>query len=63
MFRLEDIDENVLGYGNHNQTYTVRYRQLQITKLLRTYKRQGCYDPNFEFTTLGVMILQMEQKN
>ena len=31
---LEDINENLSGYGNHNQAYTVRYRQLQT---------QNCY--------------------
>ena len=31
-FRLEDVNEDLSGYGNHNQAYTVRYRQLQYTK-------------------------------
>ena len=31
MFSCKDINENVPGYGNHNWTWTVRYRQLQIT--------------------------------
>ena len=31
MFPLEDIYENVPGCGNHNEAYTVRYRQLQYT--------------------------------
>ena len=31
MFRLQDINENVSGYGNHEKAYTVRYGQLQYT--------------------------------
>ncbi len=30
MYRLEDINENMTSYGNHYETYTVRYGQLQI---------------------------------
>ncbi len=33
MYRLEDINENVTSYGNHNYAYTIRYRQLQICSL------------------------------
>ena len=51
IFRLEDISENMLGNGNHNQGYTVRYRQLQITKLLRTSKQLDRFNSKFEFTT------------
>ena len=29
VFRLEDTNENMSSYGNHNQASTVRYRQLQ----------------------------------
>ena len=29
ILRLEDINENVSGYGNHNKAYIVRYKQLQ----------------------------------
>ena len=36
MFRLEDAGENVPGYGNHNQTYRVRHRQLQIVSYIQT---------------------------
>ena len=25
MYRLEDINENVTSYGNHNKVYTIRY--------------------------------------
>ncbi len=33
MYRLEDINEHVTSYGNHNSAYTVKYRQLQNTFL------------------------------
>ncbi len=33
MYRLEDINENVTSYGNHNYAYTIRYRQLKIRNL------------------------------
>ena len=39
VFCLEDINENGSSYGNYNQAYTVRYRQLQYTKLLHTSTR------------------------
>ena len=32
--RLEDINENVTSYGNHNYVYTVRHRQKQNTQSL-----------------------------
>ena len=32
VFPLEDSSENVTSYGNHNLTYTVKYRRLQIYK-------------------------------
>ena len=43
--------ENVSGYGNHNYANTVGYRQLEITKLIRTSKQLDLFNPNFEFTT------------
>ena len=36
MFSLEEISENETNYGKHN---TIRHRQLQETKSLRTSKR------------------------
>ena len=33
VFRLEDINENMSSYGNHNQAYTVRYGHLQLYKI------------------------------
>ena len=39
MIRLDDIGEklkNSNSYSNHNQSYTFKYRQLQVTKLLFT---------------------------
>ena len=52
MLGLEDIDQNVPGYGNHNQVYTVGYGQLEITKVLHTSKRLVRFNSNFEFTSL-----------
>ena len=63
MFSLEDIDENMPGYGNHINTYTVRCRQLQITKLLCTSKQLDHFNSNFDFiNNFEVMILQKKQK-
>ena len=45
MFRLEDIDENVPGYGNHNWTCTVRYANCKSQNCVFTYS-------NFEFITV-----------
>ena len=36
MFRFVDMNENMPSYGSHNSVYTVRYRQLQDTKVLCT---------------------------
>ena len=52
MFSLEDVNENMPSYGNHNQAYTVRCRQLQVTKLLRTSKWLDHFNSKFEFTSL-----------
>ena len=46
---LEDINENVPGYGNHNYVYTVGYRQLQYTNLLRTCELHDHFNRNFKF--------------
>ena len=52
VFCLKNISENLPGYGNHNQAYTVRYRQLQYTKLLGKSKWLDCFNWNLEFTSL-----------
>ncbi len=31
MYHLEDVNENVTSYGNHNEAHTVRYRPLECT--------------------------------
>ena len=62
MFRLEDINEDVSSYGNHNQAYTVRYRQLQYTKLLCTSKWLDQLTWNFKFTTLVWWFFKRKRK-
>ena len=52
MFYLKDTDENVSSYGNHNEAYTVRYRQVQITKLLGTSELLDRFISNFEYKAL-----------
>ena len=44
VFRLQDINENVSGNGNHKKAYTVRYRQPKYTKLLHTSKPIDCFN-------------------
>ena len=60
VFRLENINENVPRY----EAYTVRYKRLQYTKLLRTSKRLDRFNQNLIFigTYFGGTILQMKQK-
>ena len=36
VFHLENVKENLNGYGNHDLAYTVKYRQLQYSELLHT---------------------------
>ena len=62
MFHFEDISENVPGYGNHNLAYTVTYKQLQITKLLRKSKRLDRFNKNFDITTLEWWFFKWNRK-
>ena len=52
MFHLEDINENVPGYGSHKQSYSVRYKQPQYTKLLWTSILLDHFNQNVQFTSL-----------
>ena len=63
MFRLEDINENVFGYGrpNHNKAYSVRYRQLQY-KIASYIQTAWPFQLKFAIYIFGVVILQMKQK-
>ena len=61
VFAEKLFNENVSGYGNHIYAYTVRYRQLQYTKLLHTSKQLDRFNWNLIYI-FGEMILQMKQK-
>ena len=66
VFRLEDINKNVSGYGNQNwaEAYAVIwYRQLQYTVNCFVVHQNGLDVPlRFEIYPFGVMLLKMKQK-
>ena len=61
-FCLKGINENMPGYGNRNWAYTVRYRQVQYTKLLHTSERLDLFNWNVEFTSLEWWFFKWNKK-
>ena len=68
MFRLQDINENVLGYGNHNWAYTLRYKIGNWEEKTKTKKQKNKKQKNKKtkkkkplLYIVGLMIIQMKQ--
>ena len=55
IFCLEDVNESVPAYGNH-EAYTVRYKELQY-KIASYIQTTWPFQPKFKIYILGVMIL------
>ena len=54
---LEDINENVPGYGNHNEVYTVRYVQQECAELALYTQTAWPFQLKCQIYIFEVMIL------
>ena len=63
VFHLLDINKNMPGYvsNNHNQTYTVRFRNYNTQNCFHVQKAQSI-QPKFGIYIFGAMIFQIKQK-
>ena len=62
VFHLKDINENMFGYGNHNNLTGLRYMQLQCTELLCTSKRLDRFNWSLKLTSLEWWFFKWNRK-